>query len=329
MIAQTDFKKTEVLILGTPHLAQMKDFEPNMLKNVIRKLDLMKFDVICVENMSGQLLYDIKSRKDSAFDGVTKGRWGGKRITMADTIRKKLGVSFVDAQQKIEEILKKEELSVIERKKLMYHFISTTDVASASLQYRYIKEKVDLFTSDLDKYVERFLVEKSNSTNEVYSLALNLAYNQKLNKIDAVNDFQDEALLYKHFPDFILDYKNNSSYFSSIGKEPVYQKTKELTRVGMGLNDLSELYLFLNSKKYMEQDFNAQWKIWLQSNFPSGSDRARFSLWEMRNLQISANILKVSSFHPGKKILVIIGSSHKGFLEKYLNQITDIKLLTY
>ncbi len=87
---------------------------------------------------------------------------------------------------------------------------------------------------------------------------------------------------------------------------------------GIETHDFSALYSFINSKEYMKQDYNGQWKIWLKTNFASGSDRASYSLWEMRNLQIAANILNVVSLHPDKKIIVIIGSSHKGFLEKYL-----------
>jgi pheromone shutdown protein TraB len=85
----------------------------------------------------------------------------------------------------------------------------------------------------------------------------------------------------------------------------------------------------MNSKEYQKQDYDAQWKIWLNTNFPSGSDRARYALWEMRNLQISANIMKTAAFYPGKKILVIIGASHKSFIEKYLQQANNIRLLDF
>ena len=89
------------------------------------------------------------------------------------------------------------------------------------------------------------------------------------------------------------------------------------------------LYEFLNSEEYMEEDYDAQWKIWFETNFPSKSDMARYSLWEMRNLQISANIMDVVARYPNKRILVIIGSSHKSFLEKYLKQIESVNLLSY
>jgi len=85
----------------------------------------------------------------------------------------------------------------------------------------------------------------------------------------------------------------------------------------------------MNSREYKKKDFEAQHVIWLNSKFESGTDRARFSLWEMRNLQITANILKTCAFYPGNNIIVIIGASHKSFIEKYMKQIPDIELLEF
>ncbi len=59
-ILQGQVDKTEVLVFGTVHLAQIKGFEHQFVTNVIESLDDFKFDVVCIEKMSGQLLYDIK-----------------------------------------------------------------------------------------------------------------------------------------------------------------------------------------------------------------------------------------------------------------------------
>ena len=67
LFAQSDNEKTKLLILGTAHLSQIKDFDPMMLENVIDKLDTESFNVVCIENMPAELLYDIRSRNDSAF----------------------------------------------------------------------------------------------------------------------------------------------------------------------------------------------------------------------------------------------------------------------
>ena len=70
--AQTGINKTKIMIFGTHHLSQISNYKPKMLDELIAKLDIIKFDAICIENMSGELLYDIQSRNDSAFIDLLK-----------------------------------------------------------------------------------------------------------------------------------------------------------------------------------------------------------------------------------------------------------------
>jgi hypothetical protein len=156
-----------------------------------------------------------------------------------------------------------------------------------------------------------------------------LAYQLGLEKLEYIDNFQDEALLLKHFPEFVDDYMANLEQLQNIGELPVYQKTDSIGNKGVLENDLVELYLFLNSKDYQTQDYEAQWEIWQKTHFPSKTDRSRYALWEMRNLQIAANIMQVAAHYPGQRILVIIGASHKLFLEKYLKQVPTLKLLKF
>ena len=52
-------------------------------------------------------------------------------------------------------------------------------------------------------------------------------------------------------------------------------------------------------------------------------------MWEQRNLAIVSNIMKIAATNAGKRILVIIGSAHKSYLEKYLRQIPDVEVLEH
>lgn len=322
-------RKTEILVLGTSHLSQMKNFEPSMLESVIEKLDTYKFDVVCIEKMSGQLLYDIKTRNDDTYNNVINGRWGKVYLSIADTVQKVKKVGFLDVKDSIFNLLKKEKLTDSDRKMLFYNYLATTDIPSAALQYQYLKDRNDLFSSDFDRYLINQINKEIDTNSEFYTLALPLAFHQKQNKIESINDFQDEALLFKYFPNFAQECNSKSEMLSKISQLPIYKKLKSLTHEAVELKDLSELYSFLNSDLYKKQDYEGQWKIWFKTNFASGSDKGRYYLWEMRNLQITSNILDVTARNSGKKILVIIGSSHKSFIEKYLVQIEDIKILKY
>lgn len=326
--AQTEINKTKIMVLGTHHLTHISNYKPEMLDELVAKLDIIKFDVICIENMAGELLYDIRSRKDSAFVDLLND-FGGDRISLADSAQKYLGIGFLEAQNNATELFKKDTLSDIDHKLLMEYFTASGNLASATLHYEYVKNKSILGESSFEGQMLEKIKEVSGSANEIYSLALRLAHKQNLQKLECIDNFQDEALLLKYYPGFMQDYISNQELFKNLGNCPVYTRINELVKHGIETNNLLDLYIFMNSKEYQDQDFNAQWSIWLNTNFLSGSDRARYFLWEMRNLQIAANILKTAAVHPNKKLLIIIGASHKSFIEKHLQQIPDIELLEF
>ncbi len=49
--------------------------------------------------------------------------------------------------------------------------------------------------------------------------------------------------------------------------------------------------------------------------------------WETRNLRIAANIRSTLQKDPQARILSIIGATHKGYLDAYLNMMQDIRLV--
>ena len=75
------------------------------------------------------------------------------------------------------------------------------------------------------------------------------------------------------------------------------------------------------------KDVDLQWGSFLRSNLADQIDRSHLALWEVRNLQIAANIRRLTAEHPGGRVLVIIGAAHKPFLESYLQQMADIDVV--
>ncbi|MFD2515926.1 DUF5694 domain-containing protein [Pontibacter locisalis] len=323
-------EKTKVLVLGSYHLNQIKGFQPEMLEQVIEKLDGYNFDVVCIENMPGELLYDIRSRNDSAYLEVLK-RFGGSRLEVAEIAQKQLMIDPSTAQGRINRILEKDKLTDADHKELIGYFSALTEVASAALHYQYLVQKSSILADEANIHTDVLSSIRKNltSANEIYTLALKVAQNQQLHKLEYIDNFQDEALLLKHYPSFMQEYNANKDNFKDVGNSPVFMKINTLVKTGVAKNDLSELFLFLNSQEYMQEDVQAQWHIWLKTNFSSGSDKARLAFWEMRNMQIAANIAKVSALYPGKRLLVVIGASHKSFIEKYLRQMINIELLDF
>jgi hypothetical protein len=49
--------------------------------------------------------------------------------------------------------------------------------------------------------------------------------------------------------------------------------------------------------------------------------------WETRNLRMAGNIRDALGLRPGQRMLVIVGVSHKGYLESYLHQMHDVRIV--
>jgi hypothetical protein len=73
--------------------------------------------------------------------------------------------------------------------------------------------------------------------------------------------------------------------------------------------------------------FNSDFGAALHEPSPQRFGRGYVGYWEVRNLRMAANIRDVMSVRPGIRTLVIVGSSHKAYLESYLHQMHDVRLV--
>lgn len=77
--------KTKVRVLGTTHLSSLSGVKETHLKRVLDSLAIYKFDAIALEQMPSELLLDIKSRKDEAWQELYSNY--ANAITLAKNIR--------------------------------------------------------------------------------------------------------------------------------------------------------------------------------------------------------------------------------------------------
>ena len=76
------------------------------------------------------------------------------------------------------------------------------------------------------------------------------------------------------------------------------------------------------SMRTYESDFGAA----LKEPSPQAFGRGYVGYWETRNLRMAANIRDMLGARPGVRALVLVGASHKGYLEAYLDQMHDVIL---
>ena len=321
-------KQTEVLILGTPHLNQLKGFERSMLESTIAHLNEYEFDLIAVENMDGQLVSDLKMRNDPSYDEVVK-TFANKELKLADSARAILGLTRVDAELKLHNYLNSFQ-SGIEKNRLeiVELAVAAGEYPTAVLNSRYLNEN-DRRQSKLATYFFDQLDKSAESNNEVYSIGAQLAQLKNHNRIACIDNVQDEAMLFKYFDVFIADYTQNQDKVKELMKIPFFKKDKDIQEEALAKRDFIDLYTFYNNEAFAKADYEAQWEIWFKTNFDSKTDLTRYYLWEMRNAQIAAKILKEIAFNPGERILVIIGASHRSFIENLLKDIPNVELLDF
>jgi len=72
-----------------------------------------------------------------------------------------------------------------------------------------------------------------------------------------------------------------------------------------------------------QSDFGAN----LVEPSPQAFGRRYLGFWETRNLRMVANMRDVLGRYPGTRMLTIVGASHKGYYEAYLDQMHDVRLV--
>jgi hypothetical protein len=87
------------------------------------------------------------------------------------------------------------------------------------------------------------------------------------------------------------------------------------------------MYRAYNARGQGELVFRSDFGAALEEPSPQHYGRNYLGSWETRNLRMASNIREVMSTKPGMRMLVIVGASHKGYLDAYLNQMHDISIV--
>ena len=315
--------KTKVLVLGTTHLSSLSGVKETHLKRVLDSLSNYKFDAIALEHMPSELLLDIKSRKDEAWQELYSNY--SNAITLGEKYQRILKLNYEDAKKIQDSLLNKQNLNEADRIQLVNTALCTYDLWTASLNFQYINDNSKIDTSTVN-----LLNGYNQLSNELNLIGVNLAKRLHINKLNYIDNLQDETILSVDFPSFYSEYAASQNKINElVSKASIFSEVNQLEAENVKKMDLFPLYKLLNSERYMKEDYTGQWELWLKTNFNSKTDRSRFSLWEMRNLQITANIMRLVAKYPEKTILVVIGASHKSFIEKYLRQMPDIEVLKF
>lgn len=312
----------EVMVLGTTHLSSLSDdFRPELLKPLIDRLAAWRPEAIATEDLSG-LQCDMlrrypyrygKGTLDYCPDPTLATRATGLDVPAANAEAERLLLSWPEAP------------TPAQRRHLAAVFLAAGEPGSALVQWLRLipseRRAADGLTSDLVKELER----RRTRRNETNLISAPLAAMLGLERLWSVDD---------HSADAPTPPDQEKAYEAAVTRawdNPVTKQRmawdKDLTADLSKPGGVLALYRAYNSPRAQEWAFQSDFGAAMNEPSPERFGRGYLAYWEVRNLRMVSNIRDVLGRRPGTRLLAIVGASHKGYYEAYLNQMHDIRLV--
>ncbi|MEA1674990.1 DUF5694 domain-containing protein [Nitrospirillum sp. BR 11163] len=211
-----------------------------------------------------------------------------------------------------------------DRRHLAAIFLAAGEPASALVQWLRLapteRRQGDGLTADLVTSLDK-LKDRRNETNLI---AAPLAAQLGLERVWGVDDHSADQ------PDPV----DRDAYAAAVTKAWDNPATKarvaEDKRLEADLakpDGLLTMYRAYNAPQAPLLTYQSDFGAALREPSPQAFGRNYVGYWETRNLRMVANIRDVLGQHPGTRLLAIVGASHKGYYEAYLNQMHDVHLV--
>ncbi len=310
----------EVLVLGSPHLSQLPSaFDPAALTLLNDRLAGWKPQAIAIEALSGTQCDYLRRYPSKYKETVDTYCWNPAPAQAAT------GLDVLAATVQSEQLLASwpSAPSAAQRRHLAALFLAGGEQASAIVQWLRLPEAERTTGDGLDAQLVARLQKLESKRDESYLVAARLAARLGHERVFPMDD---------HTSDFVVvDEKSYGQAIMKAWDNPATAKRKQMDEARKDqlgkAEEVLAMYRTLNvagsGKLVFDSDFGAA----LNEPSPQRFGRQYLGAWETRNLRMASNIRDVMTERPGMRVLVVVGASHKGYLEAYLNQMHDVPVL--
>lgn len=310
----------EIMVLGSPHLSQLpKTFEAASLGLINERLASWKPQAIAVEDRSGTQC-DFMLRHPTRYKETTDGYCTDTAPAKAAT-----GLDVPAATIEAEQLLDAWPAmpTPAQRRHLAAVFLAGGERVSALVQWLRLPEGERRAGDGLDAVLVEQLRKLAVRRDESMLIAARLAARLGHERVHAMDD-QTASRPYR-------DRKAAGEAIMKAWDNPANKKRKEADKVldqGLGSAEgMLAMYRVLNSPEHIAATFDVDFGPAMNEPSPQRFGREYVGYWETRNLRMAANIRDVLAVTPGERLLVIVGASHKGYLEAYLHQMHDVRIV--
>jgi hypothetical protein len=310
----------QLMVLGTPHLSQLpKSFDLANLGVLMDRLAGWQPQAVAIEALSGVQCAAMRSYTERYQDTIKSYCWDpapAKAVT---------GLEVPAATAQAERLLAAWPVapSHAQRRQMASLFLAAGEPASATVQWLRLPPEERKAGDGLDASLVEILNGLRQKRNEDYLIAAPLAARLGLERVHPMDDHTADA------PD-----ADEKSAGAAIMKAWDNQYTAARKRASDELESRLDtpagvlaMYRAYNAAGAAEQTFHSDFGAALEEPSPQHFGRGYVAYWETRNLRMASNIRETMGAKPGIRVLVIVGASHKAYLEAYLDQMHDLRVI--
>lgn len=309
-----------VLVLGTAHLSGLpEEFDRIRFDPLLDRLEQWHPEAIAIENLDGPQC-DFLRAYAHAYPETADDY-----CTDPGPARAALGLSAPEADREIRDILAEEsdDRPASQRRRLATLFLATGEPDSALVQWLRLppgeRHADGVLTADFAQALDKRMVRRNESSLIAAHLAARLGQERVYPVDDHTGDIATGPV-----EDEIYGKEITSAWDNPAAAER--RAAYEQWNSALASGDLSviEWYRRLNSdadaRLAMRGDFGAA----AGAHHAAKSGRKYLAYWETRNLRMVANLRQVIG--SGRRVLAIVGASHKPYYERYLGMTSDVEL---
>jgi hypothetical protein len=314
--------RTEVLVLGTAHLSTApKSFNPESLQPLLARLAAFKPDIVAVESISGEECALIK-QYPSIYDPENIGPFcidtgDAKAATELD---QSAAVAAVHAAMKAWPA----HPTPVQRRHLVALFLAAGEPASALVQWLQLPETERHAGDGLNDALVAQMNKRLGYHNEVDLLAAPLAAKLGEQRVYPIDDHTGDNVTIPKSGDEAFAAAIRKAWGSSRARiQPRRDQEHDL----LANNHIMALYRLLNQPASQQAAIEADMGAALGDGVAPYYGHMYVTGWETRNLRMASSIMATFRERPGARVLVIVGATHKPWLDKILDQMPNVRVV--
>lgn len=317
-------RSNELLVLGSTHLSGAPPiFLPSMLVPLLDRLAAWRPTAVATEDLSG-LQCDALRRyparyaetvKDYCPDVTTAARATGLDVPSANAEAERLLAAWPT------------EPTAAHRRHLAAMFLAAGERHSALVQWLRLPQAERRAGDGLNEDLVAVLTKLQTRRNESGLIGATLAARLGLERIWSVDDHSADT---PESSDPVERKAAGEAIMRAWDNPATRARQAEEARLNQGLarpDGILAMYRALNAPTAPLLAYRSDFGAALIEPSPQQFGRGYVGYWETRNLRMVANIRDVLGRNPGTRLLAIVGASHKGYYEAYLNQMHDVTLV--